>query len=76
MQMAATKEVRSQLEQAGNNQQKIILNQRQLHTLGISTQNSNHFENISKHIATEELSLTLSIPKVYDFLEANSITYH
>jgi len=76
MQMAATKEVRSQLEQAGNKQQKIILNQRQLHELGISTQNSNHFENISKHIATKELSLTLSIPKVYDFLEANSITYH
>lgn len=76
MKQHAYSDIQSQLESEENIQQKIILNEEQLRTYGISTLNSNHFDNLSNHISPEDLELTLCIQKVYDFLETHSLTYH
>jgi len=76
MQIPAERFIKSQLNSEQNTRQQIIMNHNQLSEFEISHLNPNHFENLSKHIDNDNLELTLSIQKVYDFLEANSITYH
>ena len=76
MRTHAYTDIQSQLESEENINQKIVLTEEQLRTYGISTLNSNHFDNLSNHINAEDLELTLCIQKVYDFLETHSLTYH
>ena len=59
-----------------NNHHQVKLSNDQLKKYGISTEQNNHFETISQFLPPEEIQLTLEIPKVYDFLESNSCSYH